>query len=110
MTRIILNGSNKMPINYVLLILRGFEKFTNCFIRKFFSKAKCFIIKSGNRNNPYIEEWGSLYNTWTPTFRYTGYFCYLTLDNVLGLDRTSYELNSSIVAQMCHLLVFGDIQ
>ena len=41
-------------------------------------------IKSGNRNNPYIEKWGSLYNTWTPTFRYTGYFCYLTL--------TDYEI------------------
>ena len=26
------------------------------------------LIKSGNRNNSYIEKWGPLCNTWTPTF------------------------------------------
>ena len=38
-----------------------------------------FLLKSGNRNNTYIEKWGSMYYIGTPTFRYTGYFCYLTL-------------------------------
>ena len=37
------------------------------------------ILKSGNKNNPYIEKWGSMDYIGTPTFRYTGYFCYLTL-------------------------------
>ena len=36
-------------------------------------------IKSCNRNNPYIKKWGSMYYIGVPTFRYTDYFCYLTL-------------------------------
>ena len=37
------------------------------------------LLKSGNRNNPYIKKWRPMYYIGTPTFRYTGYFCYLTL-------------------------------
>ena len=40
------------------------------------------ILKSGNRNNPYIEKWGSMYYMGTPTFQYTGCFCYLTLSGI----------------------------
>ena len=36
-------------------------------------------IKSGNRKNPYIEKWGPLCYTWTPTIWYTDCFCYTTL-------------------------------
>ena len=42
------------------------------------------ILKSGNRNNPYIEKWGSMYYMGPPTFQYTGYFCYLT--SIVDID------------------------
>ena len=37
---------------------------------------QCFTgkLRSGNRNNLYIEKWGSLYNTWTPHFLIYGLF------------------------------------
>ena len=38
-----------------------------------------YKIKSCYRNNPYIKKWGSMYYIGVPTFRYTDYFCYLTL-------------------------------
>ena len=68
-----------------------------------FSNKKSFLgktmIKSGNRNNPYIEKWGSLYNTWTPTFWYTGYFCYLTL---FFIKMSVFQNNHEIYDQNGH--------
>ena len=43
------------------------------------SILKMLWLKSCNKNNPYIKKWVSMYYIGTPTFWYTGYFCYLAL-------------------------------